>query len=113
MCLLRIVVYGDDMLRAIVPNSARTFNFQKIFGLSYEQVCRCTSVLLRHQLMELFVLSLKGQMLFFIFQALKVSDHYPVEVELKSLSYVEGNLRIHCMWLISVPHLKKEKNNKT
>ncbi|XP_075880914.1 deoxyribonuclease 1 like 4, tandem duplicate 1 [Nelusetta ayraudi] len=54
----RIVVYGDDMLRAIVPNSARTFDFQKIFGLSYEQT-------------------------------LKVSDHYPVEVELKSLSYAE------------------------
>lgn len=115
MCLLRIVVYGDDMLRAIVPNSARTFNFQKIFGLSYEQVCRCASVLLlsqrsRHQLTELFVLSLKDQMLFFIFQALKVSDHYPVEVELKSLSYVEGNLCIHCVWLISLLHLKKEKN---
>lgn len=44
MSLLRIVVYGDDMLRAIVPNSARAFDFQKIFGLSYEQVCRRTSV---------------------------------------------------------------------
>lgn len=43
MSLSRIVVYGDDMLRAIVPNSARTFDFQKIFGLSYEQVCRCAS----------------------------------------------------------------------
>ncbi|XP_068450693.1 deoxyribonuclease 1 like 4, tandem duplicate 1 [Clinocottus analis] len=49
----RIVVYGDDMLQAVVPNSAKPFNFQKAYGLSDEQ-------------------------------ALKVSDHYPVEVELKS-----------------------------
>ncbi|XP_018518805.1 deoxyribonuclease-1 [Lates calcarifer] len=51
----RIVIYGDDMLQAIVPNSAKPFNFQKAYGLSDEQ-------------------------------ALKVSDHYPVEVELKSIT---------------------------
>ncbi|XP_035486064.1 deoxyribonuclease 1 like 4, tandem duplicate 1 [Scophthalmus maximus] len=51
----RIVVYGDDMLQAIVPNSAKPFNFHKAYGLSGEQ-------------------------------ALKVSDHYPVEVELKSIT---------------------------
>merc|ERR1719498_801137 len=51
----RIVVYGDDMLQAVVPNSAKPFNFQKVYGLEEEQ-------------------------------ALKVSDHYPVEVELKSLT---------------------------
>ncbi|XP_077581968.1 deoxyribonuclease 1 like 4, tandem duplicate 1 [Stigmatopora nigra] len=50
----RIVVYGDDMLAAVVANSARPFNFQEAFGLSIEQT-------------------------------LKVSDHYPVEVELRSL----------------------------
>uniref|UniRef100_A0A665X9W0 Deoxyribonuclease n=1 Tax=Echeneis naucrates TaxID=173247 RepID=A0A665X9W0_ECHNA len=49
----RIVIYGDDMLQAVVPNSAKPFNFQKAYGLSEEQ-------------------------------ALKVSDHYPVEVQLKS-----------------------------
>ncbi|XP_049431018.1 deoxyribonuclease-1-like [Epinephelus fuscoguttatus] len=49
----RIVVYGDDMLQAIVPNSAKPFNFQKAYRLSEEQ-------------------------------ALKVSDHYPVEVQLKT-----------------------------
>ncbi|XP_033481895.1 deoxyribonuclease-1 [Epinephelus lanceolatus] len=49
----RIVVYGDDMLQAVVPNSAKPFNFQKAYGLSEEQ-------------------------------ALKVSDHYPVEVQLKT-----------------------------
>ncbi|MEQ2301333.1 hypothetical protein AMECASPLE_034785, partial [Ameca splendens] len=48
----RIVVYGDDMLQAVVPNSAKSFDFQKAFELSNEQ-------------------------------ALKVSDHYPVEVRLK------------------------------
>ncbi|XP_068578296.1 deoxyribonuclease 1 like 4, tandem duplicate 1 [Cebidichthys violaceus] len=50
----RIVVYGDDMVQAVVPNSAKPFNFQKAYRLSDEQ-------------------------------ALKVSDHYPVEVELKSI----------------------------
>ncbi|XP_075952279.1 deoxyribonuclease 1 like 4, tandem duplicate 1 isoform X1 [Anarhichas minor] len=49
----RIVVYGDDMVQAVVPNSAKPFNFQKAYRLSEEQT-------------------------------LKVSDHYPVEVELKS-----------------------------
>ncbi|XP_022597934.1 deoxyribonuclease-1-like isoform X1 [Seriola dumerili] len=53
----RIVVYGDDMLQAVVPNSAKPFNFQKAYGLSEEQ-------------------------------ALKVSDHYPVEVELKSITKI-------------------------
>ncbi|XP_024270354.2 deoxyribonuclease gamma isoform X1 [Oncorhynchus tshawytscha] len=48
----RIVIYGDDMLDAVVPNSAKPFNFQIEYGLSEED-------------------------------ALKVSDHYPVEVELK------------------------------
>ncbi|KAM9361935.1 deoxyribonuclease 1 like 4, tandem duplicate 1 isoform 2-T2 [Symphorus nematophorus] len=51
----RIVVYGDDMLQAVVPNSAKPFNFQKAYGLSEEK-------------------------------ALEVSDHYPVEVKLKSLT---------------------------
>ncbi|XP_035239451.1 deoxyribonuclease-1-like [Anguilla anguilla] len=57
----RIVVYGDDMLDAIVPNSAQPFNFQKAFNLTEEM-------------------------------ALDVSDHYPVEVELKSLPQ-EGRKR--------------------
>ncbi|XP_006631146.2 deoxyribonuclease 1 like 4, tandem duplicate 1 [Lepisosteus oculatus] len=49
----RIVVYGDDMLDAIVPYSAKPFNFQEEFQLTDEMT-------------------------------LKVSDHYPVEVELKA-----------------------------
>ncbi|KAK2906662.1 hypothetical protein Q8A67_005647 [Cirrhinus molitorella] len=48
----RIVVYGDDMLKAVVSNSAKPFNFQKAYKLTDED-------------------------------AIKVSDHYPVEVELK------------------------------
>ncbi|XP_068604774.1 deoxyribonuclease 1 like 4, tandem duplicate 1 isoform X2 [Brachionichthys hirsutus] len=56
----RIVVYGDDMLQAVVANSAKPFNFQKSFGLLEEQ-------------------------------ALKVSDHYPVEVELKSVTCEEND----------------------
>ncbi|XP_029947400.1 deoxyribonuclease 1 like 4, tandem duplicate 1 [Salarias fasciatus] len=51
----RIVIYGDDMLQAVVPQSAKPFNFQTAYRLSEEQ-------------------------------ALRVSDHYPVEVELKSLT---------------------------
>lgn len=34
----RIVVYGDDMLEAIVPNSAKPFNFQKEFSMTEEMV---------------------------------------------------------------------------
>ena len=34
----RIVVYGDDMLAAVVPDSAKPFNFQQEYGLTYEQV---------------------------------------------------------------------------
>ncbi|XP_039627870.1 deoxyribonuclease 1 like 4, tandem duplicate 1 [Polypterus senegalus] len=52
----RIVVYGDEMLKGIVPKSAKPFNFQVEYGLTEEQ-------------------------------ALRISDHYPVEVELKSANY--------------------------
>ncbi|XP_054464406.1 deoxyribonuclease-1-like [Anoplopoma fimbria] len=48
----RIVVYGEDMLSALVPNSAKPFNFHKEFVMTEEK-------------------------------ALRVSDHYPVEVELR------------------------------
>ncbi|XP_029994008.1 deoxyribonuclease-1-like [Sphaeramia orbicularis] len=52
----RIVVYGEDMVAAIVPHSAKPFNFHKEFGMTEEM-------------------------------ALKVSDHYPVEVELLNSSH--------------------------
>ncbi len=34
----RIVVYKDDMLKAIVPRSAKPFNFQEAYKLSDETV---------------------------------------------------------------------------
>ncbi|KAK5873128.1 hypothetical protein PBY51_013769 [Eleginops maclovinus] len=48
----RIVVFGESMLSAVVPGSAKPFNFQREFHLTDEET-------------------------------LSVSDHYPVEVELK------------------------------
>ncbi|XP_049893666.1 deoxyribonuclease-1-like [Epinephelus moara] len=48
----RIVVFGQTMLKAVVPRSAKPFNFQRAFRLTDEQ-------------------------------AQSISDHYPVEVELK------------------------------
>lgn len=39
LCDLRIVVYGDDLFKAVVPDSAKSFNFQKVFKLTNEQVC--------------------------------------------------------------------------
>lgn len=38
MFLHRIVVYGDDMLQAVVANSAKPFNFQKAYKLTDEDV---------------------------------------------------------------------------
>lgn len=49
----RIVVYGQTMLNAVVPGSAKSFNFQREFKLTDEET-------------------------------LSISDHYPVEVELKT-----------------------------
>ncbi|XP_019952256.2 deoxyribonuclease 1 like 4, tandem duplicate 1 [Paralichthys olivaceus] len=65
----RIVVYGDDMLQAIVPNSAKPFNFQTAYGLSEEQ-------------------------------ALKVSDHYPVEVKLKSVNQIDEEDDVKPQWQV-------------
>ncbi|XP_042604950.1 deoxyribonuclease-1-like [Cyprinus carpio] len=36
----RIVVYGDVMLNAVVPNSAKSFNFQKAYKLTDEEARR-------------------------------------------------------------------------
>uniref|UniRef100_K7FS61 Deoxyribonuclease n=1 Tax=Pelodiscus sinensis TaxID=13735 RepID=K7FS61_PELSI len=48
----RIVVQGDELLQAVVPGSAKPYNFARSLGLSEEE-------------------------------ALQVSDHYPVEVNLR------------------------------
>lgn len=34
----RIVVYGDDMLAAVLPKSAKPFNFQKEYSMTEEMV---------------------------------------------------------------------------
>ncbi|XP_028680673.1 deoxyribonuclease 1 like 4, tandem duplicate 1 [Erpetoichthys calabaricus] len=74
----RIVVYGDEMLKGIVPKSAKPFNFQVEYGLDEEQ-------------------------------ALHISDHYPVEVELKSANYEDKEEDTHS----SVnPEKKPEKTKK-
>ncbi|XP_066435848.1 deoxyribonuclease-1-like [Eleutherodactylus coqui] len=49
----RIVVHGEELLKGIVPRSAKPFNFKKKLGLSEEE-------------------------------ALEVSDHFPVEVNLRA-----------------------------
>uniref|UniRef100_A0A3Q4BG35 Endonuclease/exonuclease/phosphatase domain-containing protein n=1 Tax=Mola mola TaxID=94237 RepID=A0A3Q4BG35_MOLML len=54
----RIVVYRQTLLNAIVPGSAKSFNFQREFKLTDEEI-RLT-------------------------EALRISDHYPVEVALKT-----------------------------
>ncbi|KAG8129869.1 hypothetical protein E2320_016543 [Naja naja] len=48
----RIIVHGEELLSAVVPGSAKPYNFTRALGLSEEE-------------------------------ALEISDHYPVEVELK------------------------------
>lgn len=40
----RIVVYGDDMLAATVPHSAKTFNYHQAFGLTEEMVRQITQL---------------------------------------------------------------------
>ncbi|XP_038552830.1 deoxyribonuclease-1-like [Micropterus salmoides] len=55
----RIVVFGNDMYKAVEPGSAQTFNFQKAYRLS----------------------KAKTQ---------DISDHYPVEVELKEEEEDDG-----------------------
>ncbi|XP_067403032.1 deoxyribonuclease-1-like [Emydura macquarii macquarii] len=57
----RIVVQGDQLLRAVVPGSAKPYNFAQNLGLSEEE-------------------------------ALQVSDHYPVEVNLRLAGWVPGEL---------------------
>lgn len=56
----RIVVHGENFVRAIEPSSAKPFNFQREYRLTEEQ-------------------------------ALEVSDHYPVEVQLKVTSKSASN----------------------
>lgn len=81
-------MYGEDVLAAIVPNSAKPFNFQKEFALTEEMVnCSCPPLCCVHtQYICSPIISLMSCFIgmFLNVQALRVSDHYPVEVELHS-----------------------------
>lgn len=65
MSVFRIVIYGDDMLQAIVPNSAKPFNFQKAYGLSDEQVS-CSASEPKQFLLEEARMYLAADMTFFL-----------------------------------------------
>ncbi len=77
------------MLAAIVPNSARPFNFHTELAMTEEMVsCLLITNMLRTCICGFFhcpVLWEYSSLSICAFpQALKVSDHYPVEVELRS-----------------------------
>uniref|UniRef100_A0ACB8EM40 Uncharacterized protein n=3 Tax=Sphaerodactylus townsendi TaxID=933632 RepID=A0ACB8EM40_9SAUR len=57
----RIIVHGEELLRAVVARSAKPFNFTHALGLSEEE-------------------------------ALEISDHYPVEVNLRLAPRVQREL---------------------
>ncbi|CAJ1055140.1 deoxyribonuclease-1-like 1 [Xyrichtys novacula] len=74
----RIVVHGETFARAVVPLSAKPFNFQREYRLTEEQ-------------------------------ALEISDHYPVQVSLKSNSSPRsGGMKEsvhHLLSLLALSHL--------
>ncbi|XP_055364829.1 deoxyribonuclease-1-like isoform X2 [Betta splendens] len=72
----RIVVYGEKMLEAVVSGSAKSFNYQEEFNLTDEEVRHTTAS--SNHLTERRLLKLR------VCKTLSVSDHYPVEVELKT-----------------------------
>ncbi|TSM04866.1 Deoxyribonuclease gamma [Bagarius yarrelli] len=74
----RIVVHGDSFLTAIVPDSAKPFNFASAYQIKEEQ-------------------------------ALRVSDHYPIEVELKIKSGSEQRSRIMLQITLGLPLLLQLK----
>nr|XP_006130951.1 deoxyribonuclease gamma [Pelodiscus sinensis] len=69
----RIVIHGEKLISAVVPNSADIFDFQNAFGMTEEQ-------------------------------ALEVSDHFPVEFELKTT-------RGFFSWLRSLASKKRKSRN--
>lgn len=67
------------MITSIVPGSAQAFNFKENFHLTEEEVSTLDSSSARlHVYCKLVTL-----MSFVAPQALEVSDHFPVEVDLK------------------------------
>lgn len=83
-CDNRIVVYGDDMYDAVVKGSAQPFNFQRAYRLSDEQVRLTLSMEELRSIQKTFIHSSSESFsdLFFV-QTQEISDHYPVEVELR------------------------------
>lgn len=74
------MVYGDDMLAAVVPNSAKPFNFQREYSLTEDMVSFLLTAKKKKKCMSTSVnFEVRGR---FALQALRISDHYPVEVEL-------------------------------
>uniref|UniRef100_A0A3B3DFV1 Deoxyribonuclease 1 like 4, tandem duplicate 2 n=1 Tax=Oryzias melastigma TaxID=30732 RepID=A0A3B3DFV1_ORYME len=80
----RIVVYGQTMLDSVIPGSAKAFNFQAEFNLDEEEVRWMSGVWISTAALDedlsCFI------MLLFLLKALSISDHYPVEVELRPSS---------------------------
>lgn len=91
----RIVVYGDDMLAAVLPNSAKPFNFQREYTMMEETVRFFSSHWKNKKYLQahVYLNSLLSVKTFVAPQALRVSDHYPVEVELREVTpfWMENN----------------------
>lgn len=69
------------MLAAIMPNSAKPFNFQKEYGMTEEMVsCLLTANVFACARLPRCSVTVG---MFITLQALRVSNHYPVEVELR------------------------------
>lgn len=86
-------MYESEMMAAIVPDSAKAFNFQKEFSLTDKDVrffCFQRLSLSDHQnWLNVLILKRYPVMEFIVrlsllSKALRISDHYPVEVELKT-----------------------------
>lgn len=71
------------MISCVVPGSAQAFNFKEKFNLTEEEVSTlqrlCPLLLACMQTLTLTLVS------FIASQALEVSDHFPVEVDLKPI----------------------------
>lgn len=85
----RIVAHGDHCLQAIIPNSAKAFNFATAFRLTEEQVRKPRHLGTQYHLSSNVPMPppLPSQHLgkpghLVSPQALAASDHYPVEVML-------------------------------
>lgn len=113
-------MYESDMLTAVVPNSAKALNFQKEFSLTDKDVrfiCFQGLSLSDHQnwlnvlILKRYPVKIFIMRLSLLSKALRISDHYPVEVELKTKPEpktkaktpnkgTKYSLTLDCGWLI-------------